>query len=268
MSVTDVVIGAGSGMGAAVAKALAGRGRRLLLADRDAASAANLAAGLSGDVEAVACDITDAAAVTALVRRSGALGALVLTAGLSPNMGDGRRIFAVNLVATDAVVRAFESVLAPGAVGVCFASSAAHLVPADPKIDALLDDPASPTLLDDLAAAGLVAHSGAAYAFSKRGVVRLVQRRAAIWGAAGARLLSLSPGIVDTPMGRLEKANQPAMAGLISGSALAREGRPEEIAAVVAFLVSDAASFLTGTDVLVDGGSVAGARSPRPGAPA
>jgi NAD(P)-dependent dehydrogenase (short-subunit alcohol dehydrogenase family) len=84
-----------------------------------------------------------------------------------------------------------------------------------------------------------------------------VRSRALRWGAKGARLLSLSPGIVDTGMGRLEASNEPAMATMVETSALRREGRPEEIAAVAAFLVSDAASFMTGTDVLVDGGSIA-----------
>jgi NAD(P)-dependent dehydrogenase (short-subunit alcohol dehydrogenase family) len=261
---TDVVVGAGSGMGAAVARLLAGRGRRLLVADRDAASAAGVAADLPGDVEAVACDITDDAAVAALVERTGTLGALVLTAGLSPHMADGRRIVTVNLVATEALLRAFEDVLAPGAAAVCFASMAAHSIPADPAVDALLDDPSSPTLLDDLAALGLVDHPGIAYAVSKRGVIRLVERRARRWGEAGARLVSLSPGIIDTPMGRLEDAREPVMAEMVARSALAREGRPEEVAAVASFLVSDAASFVTGIDVLVDGGAVAGQRAPAP----
>ena len=58
-------------------------------------------------------------------------------------------------------------------------------------------------------------------------------------------------------MGRLEAANEPAMADMVSASALRREGRPEEVAAVAVFLTSDAASFVTGTDVLVDGGAIA-----------
>lgn len=259
---TDVVVGAGSGMGAASALALAARGNRMLLADRDVDAAAKVAAGIDGEVEAVACDITDPGAVAALVERTGTLGALVLTAGLSPTMADGRRIYTVNLIATDALVAAFEATLAEGSAGVVFASSAAHSIPADPAVDALVDDPSSPTLLDDLAAVGLADDSGFAYAVSKRGVVRMAERRSLAWGRAGARLVSLSPGIIDTPMGRLEDANQPIMADIVRGSALPRQGRPEEIAAVVAFLVSEAASFLTGTDVLVDGGSVAGGRFP------
>jgi NAD(P)-dependent dehydrogenase (short-subunit alcohol dehydrogenase family) len=264
-TVTDVVIGAGSGMGAAVAAALTGRGRPLLLADRDADAAASVAQGLEGDVEVVACDITDAGAVAAVVDRVPALGALVLTAGLSPTMAEGRRILTVNLIATDALVTAFERTLVPGSVAVCFASSAGHQFPDDPTIDALLDDPGSPTFLDGLGELGLADDSAFAYALSKRGVIRMVQRRAKVWGDAGARLLSLSPGIIDTPMGRLEDANQPVMAGMVAASALAREGGPDEIAAVVAFLVSDAASFVTGTDVLVDGGAIAAGRFPAEG---
>ena len=260
---TDVVIGAGSGMGAAVAARLARRGHRLVLADRDAAAASAVAGGLAGDVEHAACDITDDGAVAelaGLVASTGTLGALVLTAGLSPNQAPGRTIYAVNLVAADAVVRAFEPTLADGSVGVLFASMAGHLVPADPAIDALLDAPASPALLDGLAEVGLADDPGLAYSISKRGVLRLVERRAATWGRAGARLLSLSPGVIDTPMGRLEYDNQPAMAGMVTDSALAREGSADEIAAVVSFMVSDEASFLTGTDIRVDGGATAAFR--------
>jgi NAD(P)-dependent dehydrogenase (short-subunit alcohol dehydrogenase family) len=178
-------------------------------------------------------------------------------------MADGRRIAQVNLVGMSSAVRAFEPSLTDGSVGVCFASMAAAMIPADPAVDAILDDPESARLYDELGALGLLDHSGIAYAVSKRGVIRLVERRAKLWGAKGARLVSVSPGVIDTPMGRLEGTNEPSMAGMVSASALEREGRPDELAAVVAFLVSDAASFLTGTDVLVDGGAVAAQRFPR-----
>lgn len=259
--VTDVVIGAGSGMGAAIARALSGRPNRLVVADRNKDGVDALAAELSGQVESAGCDITDESSVADLVARIGTPGAIVITAGLSPAMADGRTITDVNLVGVDRVVRAFEPHLVAGSVGVCFSSMAAHLSPPDPSLDAILDEPQAPDLLDKLEALQLLEYSGFAYGVSKRGVVRLVERRANIWGAKGARLLSLSPGIIDTPMGQLENSAMPVMAEMTAAGALKREGRAEEIAAVVAFLVSDAASFLTGTDILVDGGVVAAQRS-------
>ncbi len=256
MSATNVVIGAGSGMGAAVATLLAPRGR-LVLADRDRGAVDAVAAGLVGEIEVVECDVTDPAAVEAVARATGQLGALVLTAGLSPSMAPGRQIWEVNLLGTTRVLDAYEPALAPGSVAVCFASMAAHMAPPMPELHAILDDPMSPTFFDDLATNGIdpdESHFG--YALSKLGVMRLVRRRAASWGAKGARLVSLSPGIVDTSMGKLEAEHQPTMAEIITASPMGRSAQPEEVAAVAAFLASDAASFITGTDVLVDGGAV------------
>ena len=253
----NVVIGAASGMGAAVASLLAPRGP-LLLADRDADRLIEIAADLGSGVTAMACDITVPAQVDALRDAVGRLGSLVVTAGLSPSMAGGRRIYEVNLLGLERIVHAFEPVIGERSSAVLFASMAGHLFPPSDAVDALLDAPLSATFFDDLAATGLdVDNPDLAYAVSKRGVLRLVRRHAPAWGARGARLLSLSPGIVDTGMGRLEADRHPVMARMVASSALGRMGRPEEVAGIAAFLVSDAASFMTGSDVLVDGGAIA-----------
>lgn len=254
---TNVVIGAASGMGAAVAARMAGRGP-LLLADRDVDALERVAQTLDPVPAIMVCDITDPAQVAAVVERTGRLGGLVLTAGLSPSMAPGRRIWAVNLVAAARVVDGFEAIAGAGSAAVCFASMAAHLSPSAEAIDRAIDEPSSPAFYDALAAAGVDPDQPQlAYAISKRGVIRLVQRRASAWGERGARLVSLSPGIIDTGMGQLEAANEPAMARMVETSPLRRMARPEEVAAVAVFLVSAEASFMSGVDVLVDGGAVA-----------
>jgi NAD(P)-dependent dehydrogenase (short-subunit alcohol dehydrogenase family) len=99
-------------------------------------------------------------------------------------------------------------------------------------------------------------------------VLRLARRTGAAWGSRGVRVCSLSPGIVDTPMGRQESERTPFMADMIKMTPIARDGRADEIAAVVGFLCSDAASYMTACDVLVDGGFVGAVSSgPVPGGP-
>jgi NAD(P)-dependent dehydrogenase (short-subunit alcohol dehydrogenase family) len=230
----NVVIGGASGIGAAVAEVLPGR---TLVADRVGAE--------------VLCDLTDPESLVALAGRVDRLDALVVTAGVSPAMADARTIFDIDLAGMARVLEAFDGLVTSGTVGVCVASMAGHLGVWPDETLAVLDDPlASPD-------AGLADNPGLAYALAKLGVIRLVRRKAGEWGRRGARILSLSPGVIDTPMGRRELSDSEGTASLADGSALGRLGRPEEIAAVIAFLCSDQASYMTGTDVLVDGGSVA-----------
>jgi NAD(P)-dependent dehydrogenase (short-subunit alcohol dehydrogenase family) len=257
-----VVTGAARGMGLACAKRLAAAGGTLVVADITAPDPGE------GGV-AVACDVTDSDTVAALAAEAAALGpvrSLVHAAGVSPTMGDPRRMFAVDLVGTAVVLDAFLPVMGEQGAAVCFASSAAHLMGAtsDPVLDDLLAHPLAPGFVDRIAALPAVADPGLAYGWAKRGVIRLVARSAPAWGARGARINSVSPGIIDTPMGRQELDQQPMMAVMLEHTPAGRIGNADEVAAVVEFLLSDAASFVTGIDVLVDGGVVAALTSAPP----
>jgi NAD(P)-dependent dehydrogenase (short-subunit alcohol dehydrogenase family) len=254
----NVVIGGGSGMGAAVAGLLAPRGR-LLIADLNTDAADAVAAGLGAS--SIFCDLLDGASIDALVARVdkyGRLGTLVITAGLSPSMSSGRKIFDVNLSGTAYAVDAFEKIVGPESVAVCFASIAGHLFSTqDQGLLSLLDNPRSPTIVDDLIAAGINTNDPAtAYGYSKFGVIRLCKRKAAVWGKLGARIVSVSPGIISTPMGDLEFENQPAMKDMLNITPLKRMGEAEEVAMAVEYLTSQRARYLTGIDLLVDGGLV------------
>jgi NAD(P)-dependent dehydrogenase (short-subunit alcohol dehydrogenase family) len=171
-------------------------------------------------------------------------------------MAAARRVFEVNLVGTQLLLDAFEGLAVQGSAAVCFASTAAHQFA--PYLDGsqkdLLRDPLAADFLDR--ATALAPDSGIAYGLSKVGVQHAVRRAAPRWGRRGARVNSLSPGIIDTPMGRLEVEHQPVMLQMIEQTPLGRMGNAGEVAAVAAFLVSDAASFVSGTDFLVDGGLI------------
>lgn len=251
-----VVTGAARGMGRACVDRLRDRADRLVAVDLEAPA-------IEG-VLGVACDVSDPEAVGRLADRARELGpfrALVHAAGISPTMADPRRIFAIDLVATQLLLDAFEPLVEPGASAVCFASSAAYqvtLLGAGPELDAFVETPRAEGFLD--AAAARFQDPGIAYGWAKRGVVRAAARAAVAWGRRGGRVNSVSPGIVDTPMARRELEAQPMMRLILDHTPLRRLGRAEEVAALVDFLVSDAASFVTGTDVLIDGGALEGLR--------
>jgi NAD(P)-dependent dehydrogenase (short-subunit alcohol dehydrogenase family) len=252
---TNIVIGAASGMGAAVARQLAGRGP-LLIVDQNIEGAEQLAAELGPTVQVAGCDITDQGQVDALFAGIEDLAALVHTAGVSGTMATGRRVLEINLLGTARVLCAAEPLLRPGSVAVCFASQSGYMVPETPPLFALLEEPLAQDFFDEVGKYFDVDNSALAYHVSKRGIHRLVRKTASAWGRRGARILSLSPGINDTPMNRADEAKHPIMQDIIKHSPLGRRGSPEEVANVVSFLVSDAASYMTGSDVLVDGGMV------------
>src|SRR5207248_9896784 len=117
-----------------------------------------------------------------------------------------------------------------------FSSSAAYQIApfVEPAQDEIIDAPSAPDFLDRITS--VVTDSGHAYALAKRGVIRAVARAAVRWGRHGGRVNSVAPGLIDTPMGRLELDNQPLMQQMLARTPLGRLGDPKEVAAAVRYL--------------------------------
>jgi NAD(P)-dependent dehydrogenase (short-subunit alcohol dehydrogenase family) len=274
MSQEDVVVitGGAGGMGVECARAMAGAGQ-ILLVDVNQDRLDSVAKDLAGDgisVDTRTCDVTDRAAVAALVDdigRRGRLKSVVHTAGISPTMASGRRVIEVDLVGTALLVDALLPLVSQGTAVVCIASIAGHLVPQQDGLDLVLDDPLREDFIPALEELiGREVDPASGYVLAKRGVIRLCQRVAMDWGNKGGRITSISPGLIDTPMSRQELASQPLMQPQVDMTAIKRPpapgqstipGRPQDIAATAAFLCSEGGSFISGCDVLVDGGLVA-----------
>jgi NAD(P)-dependent dehydrogenase (short-subunit alcohol dehydrogenase family) len=262
-----VITGGAGGMGVAIAEALASTGD-ILLADIDQTrldAARNRLAQIGTDATTIVCDVTDQAEVTRLrdrVSEMGTLRSLVHTAGLSPQMADGRRVLDVDLVGTARILEAMLPLAVAGSSAVCVGSIAGY-APLGSEVDGLLDDPLATGFLDAIEAGLLTPLDGATgYVLAKRGVMRACERLAGAWGERGARIVSIAPGLIDTEMGRLEAENDEIAKLMADTTPIKRRGheplpgRPADIAALVQFLCSDAASFISGCDIRIDGGLV------------
>jgi NAD(P)-dependent dehydrogenase (short-subunit alcohol dehydrogenase family) len=267
-----IITGAAGGMGAAIAKRLA-KTRTLLLTDVDRDRLDALTAQLISEgqqAQTVSGDLADPRVSEELVARCAAVGTLatlVNAAGLSPVQSDWRTIIAANIMAPAYLLDAVNPLLGDGAVGIMIASVAGHLGPVDAAVQALLEEPLQPNLcdlLEPLLKEMVAIHGGTlegqAYSASKRAIIRMCERRALDWGRHGARIVSVSPGVVWTAMGQQEAASGNRAQAMADAAPMRRWGTADDIAGTVEFLASDAASYITGCDIRVDGGSVAAMR--------
>ena len=264
-----LVVGAG-GMSMAIAQRL-GQAHRILLASLQAEE---LEQGrqrlheLGVIASTLVCDITDATSVHALgaaVARIGAVATLVHVAALSPTAGDWRRVMSVNLIGAARIEQTLFPLMAAGGAAIFISSLAAHAPEPNADVLAVLDQPLAEDCLSRFeAVVSQPVSAGLGYSLSKLALNRMVRRRASAWGRRGARILSVSPGLIDTVMGAVEDAhaNKETKAAMRSKLPLGRDGSMADIADAVEFLASRRASYITGTDLLVDGGLVAAMRFP------
>lgn len=263
-----VIIGAG-GIGQAIARRQ-GAGKLVLLADFNESILASASKALKGggyDVATQHVDVSIRDSVHALAIASVGLGnvlEVVHTAGLSPNMAPPDKILAVDLLGTALVLEEFGYVVANGGAGVIISSMAGYMLPPLPQEqDELLGQtPADMLLQLPFLQPDFIPNSGAAYGMSKRANHLRVQAESIRWGERGARLNSISPGIILTPLAEHEMSSEigPAYRAMIEGSVTKRVGTPDEVASAAAYLLGPEAGFVTGSDLLMDGGVIAARR--------
>jgi NAD(P)-dependent dehydrogenase (short-subunit alcohol dehydrogenase family) len=227
-----LLIGAG-GIGREVALALAAHGAEVVCADRDADTATATASAVAG--EALTLDVTDRAAVEAAAADIGAVDVLVLTAAtnvrkriLDYSPAEFDRVVGLNLTGTFTVLQAFGRGMVERGSGsiIVFSSVRAQVVEPGQSV----------------------------YAATKAGAIQLVKTAAAEFGEAGVRVNAIAPGVVETPLTAQIKASPDWYEAYATKGALGRWSQPSELAGAVVFLASEAASYVTGSTVMVDGG--------------
>lgn len=257
-----VVIGPGS-IGQAIARRV-GVGKHVLLADlrpENADAAARILSDAGFEVSTATVNVSSREQVHALVQTATALGNIVgviHAAGVSPTQASPATILAVDLYGTALVLEEFGNVIARGGSGVVIASMSGHRLPplTAEQNAALATTPTDELLALPMLQPNQVTESLHAYQISKRANALRVMAEAVRWGKRGARVNTISPGIIFTPLAR-DELTGPRGAGyrrMIELSPAGRGGTPDEVGAVGALLMGPDGAFITGSDILMDGG--------------
>jgi NAD(P)-dependent dehydrogenase (short-subunit alcohol dehydrogenase family) len=265
MKNTIVLIGAGS-IGQAIARRVSA-GKHIVLADlrQDSLDAAEKILGDAGfEVSTAVVDVSSRQSVHALVEAAMAIGditGIIHAAGVSPSQATPAAILKVDLYGTALVLEEFGKVIAKGGAGVVISSMSGHRLPAltPEQNTALATTPADELLALPMLQLDKVTDPLNAYQISKRGNSLRVMAEAVRWGKRGARVNTISPGIIFTPLAR-DELTGPRGAGyrrMIELSAAGRGGTPDEVGVVGALLMGPDGTFITGSDFLLDGGVTA-----------
>jgi len=260
-----VIIGAG-GIGIAIARRQ-GFGRTVLLADFNSETLAKAAQAMRDSgyaVETQSADVTSRESIKALASRATELGRVtqvVNTAGLSPNMAPTEGVLKVDLYGAAVVFDEFGEVIAPGGSGLIVSSMAGYMMPALPpeQDQALIHTPTENLLALPFLQPEVIPNTVVAYMIAKRANHLRVQASAISWGKRGARVNSISPGIVVTSLAQHELNSEIGgmYRAMVDASPSKRMAPPEEIAIAASFLLGPDAAFVTGSDLLIDGGVIA-----------
>ncbi len=260
-----VVIGAGS-IGQAIVRRV-GAGKHVLLADirlENAHAAARTLIDAGFEVSTATIDVSSRTSVNALVETASSLGdvsGVIHAAGVSPSQATPETILKVDLYGTALVLEEFGAVIARGGAGIVIASQSGHrLPPLSAEQNALLATTPTEELLGlSMLQLAQVKDSLHAYQLSKRGNSLRVMAEAVRWGKRGARVNTISPGIIITPLANdeLKGPRGPGYRRMMEVSAAGRAGTPDEVGTVGALLMGPDGAFITGSDFLMDGGVTA-----------
>ncbi len=255
-----VITGGAGGIGTACVKAF--KDKHLVVTDYSEEMVAEVVEKLQDQgykVSGIACDITnqdDIAKLIDFVNKSGSFKALIHTAGVSGSAQDLKKIFTIDLIATEYLVDAFYEIAQEGSVAVLLSSMMAHSVPANPEYDDALRNPQKDDSFD-IVSKFTDGNSNLMYDFAKRGVQLLSVKNVGKWGQKKARIVTVSPGVIETEMALKAAEEHPERMEMIKNATpLQRNGKPEDVVGIIKFLASNQAGFITGTDVLVDGGVI------------